>query len=162
MPMAPLGVEPSKPPWGRSSPPEKLACGYDEVPPPPTNDQPASPLDATSVAGFRPFSPLSPLSPLSPFCGAEPWSVVLDPVSPLSPLSPFGPGVPVFLSVRCTPLDSLSDVIVPFLMSRPWIVPSLIFAEVISEPAAAVPVHAKTTAMDPRTTPGLRCLRIHP
>ena len=41
MPIAPLGVLASKPPCRRSSPAEKLADGYCEAPPPPTNVQPA-------------------------------------------------------------------------------------------------------------------------
>ena len=48
----------------------------------------------------------------------------------------------------------------PFLMSLFWIVPSLIFADVISDPATALPLIANPTAMIPRTTPGVRRLRI--
>ena len=47
-------------------------------------------------------------------------------------------------------------------MSRAWIVPSLMLLDVISAPAVALPVHAKTTATVPRTVPGVRCLRIVP
>src|SRR3954453_5878541 len=154
--MAPLGVSPSKPPWRRSSPPAKFAAGLVSVPPP-VKVQPASLFAFTSVAGFRPSWPLSPLSP---FCGGEPWTVA--PVAAVSPLSPLRPGVPAEASALRTPDERRSVVMVPFLMSRPWIVPSLILPDVISDPAAAVPVHARTTAKTPRITPGDRRLRIHP
>src|SRR4051812_11793798 len=139
-----------------------LAAGLSAVPPP-IFIQPASPTFATSVAGFAASLPGAPAAPAGPGCGAEPWSVgPVAPVAPVAPVSPFGPGVPAFRSCRRMPVVRRSVVMVPFLMSRPWIVPSLILPDVISDPAAAVPVHARTTAKTPRITPGDRRLRIHP
>ena len=48
----------------------------------------------------------------------------------------------------------------PFLMSLFWIVPFLICADVIIEPATALPLMASTTAIPPRTSPGVIFLRI--
>ena len=84
----------------------------------------------------------------------------MEPGAPVAPVGPAGPGVPAFSSCARTLEARRSLEIVPFLMSLDVIVPSLIVAPVISDVAVALPVQAMTTAPMPRTTPGVRRLRI--
>src|ERR1700754_1852224 len=79
----------------------------------------AGPGEGCSVVPGAPSSPLAPGAP-----GA-----------PASPFAPAGPGTAARRIACCVPLVMRSTEIVPFLMSLFWIVPSLIFADVISDPA---------------------------
>ena len=76
------------------------------------------------------------------------------PAAPVAPVAPVLPGVAARLIAFCAAGVSRLREIVPFLMSLFWIVPSLICDDVISEPATALPLIARTMAMTPENDAG--------